>query len=116
LSSSATREEVLELKAAAQRVRVADELKHYVVELVRRTRSAPQVLLGCGPRASISLTHTAKALALFDGEDFVRPEHVQALAIATLAHRMVLDPQARFAGVTAQSLVADILREVKVPA
>jgi MoxR-like ATPase len=112
----ATREEVLELKAAAQRVRVADELKHYVVELVRRTRSAPQVLLGCGPRASISLTHTAKALALFDGEDFVRPEHVQALAIATLAHRMVLDPQARFAGVTAQSLVADILREVKVPA
>ncbi len=112
----ATREEVLGLKAAAQRVRVADELKHYVVELVRRTRTAPQVLLGCGPRASISLTHTAKALALFDGEDFVRPEHVQALAIPTLAHRMVLDPQARFAGATAQSLVADILREVKVPA
>jgi MoxR-like ATPase len=112
----ATREEVLGLKAAAQRVRVAEELKHYVVELVRRTRTAPQVLLGCGPRASISLAHTAKALALFDGEDFVRPEHVQALAIPALAHRMVLDPQARFAGVTAQSLVADILREVKVPA
>ncbi len=112
----ASREEVLGLKAAAQRVRMSDELKHYVVELVRRTRTAPQVLLGCGPRASISLTHTAKALALFDGEDFVRPEHVQALAVPTLAHRMVLDPQARFAGVTAQSLVADILREVKVPA
>jgi MoxR-like ATPase len=112
----ATREEVLGLKAAAQRVRVAEELKHYVVELVRRTRTAPQVLLGCGPRASISLAHTAKALALFDGEEFVRPEHVQALAIPALAHRMVLDPQARFAGVTAQSLVADILREVKVPA
>jgi MoxR-like ATPase len=112
----AAREEVLALKAAARRVRVADELKHYIVELVRRTRSAPQVLLGCGPRASISLAHTAKALALFDGEEFVRPEHVQELAVATLAHRMVLDPQARFAGVSAQSLVADILREVKVPA
>jgi MoxR-like ATPase len=112
----AAREEVLALKAAARRVRVADELKHYIVELVRRTRSAPQVLLGCGPRASISLAHTAKALALFDGEEFVRPEHVQELAVATLAHRMVLDPQARFAGVSAQSLVAGILREVKVPA
>jgi MoxR-like ATPase len=112
----ATRDEVLALKAAARRVRVADEIRHYVVELVRRTRSAPQVLLGCGPRASIALTQTAKALALFDGEDYVRPEHVQELAVATLAHRMVLDPQARFAGVSAQALVADILREVKVPA
>ena len=112
----AAREEVLALKHAARRVRVADELKHYIVELVRRTRSAPQVLLGCGPRATISLAHTAKALALFDGEDFVRPEHVQELAVPTLAHRMVLDPQARFAGISAQSLVADIVREVKVPA
>jgi MoxR-like ATPase len=112
----AAREEVLALKHAARRVRVADELKHYIVELVRRTRSAPQVLLGCGPRATISLAHTAKALALFDGEDFVRPEHVQELAVATLAHRMVLDPQARFAGVSAQALVAGIVREVKVPA
>ena len=112
----ATREEVLALKDAARHVRVADEIRHYVVELVRRTRSAPQVLLGCGPRASIALAQTAKALALFDGEDYVRPEHVQELAVATLAHRMVLDPQARFAGVSAHALVADILREVKVPA
>jgi MoxR-like ATPase len=112
----ATRDEVLALKEAVRRVRVADELKHYVVELVRRTRAAPQVMLGCGPRASIALAHTAKALALFDGEDFVRPEHVQELAVATLAHRMVLDPQARFGGITATSLVADLLREVKVPA
>jgi len=112
----AAREEVIAVKHAARRVRVADELKHYIVELVRRTRAAPQVLLGCGPRASISLAHTSKALALFDGEEFVRPEHVQELAVATLAHRMVLDPQSRFAGVTAQALVADILREVKVPA
>jgi MoxR-like ATPase len=116
IGAVASHAEVLALKDAARRVRVADELKHYVVELVRRTRAAPQVLLGCGPRASIALAHTAKALALFDGEEFVRPEHVQELAVATLAHRMVLDPQARFAGVSAASLVGDLLREVKVPA
>jgi MoxR-like ATPase len=112
----ASHAQVLALKDAVRRVRVAEELKHYVVELVRRTRAAPQVLLGCGPRASIALAQTAKALALFDGEAFVRPEHVQELAVATLAHRMVLDPQARFAGVSAASLVGDLLREVKVPA
>jgi MoxR-like ATPase len=100
----------------AQMDRFADEIKHYVVELVRRTRAAPQVALGCGPRASIALAQTAKAYALFEGEDYVRPEHVQSLAGAVLAHRIVVDPQAKFAGVTAASLVAEILKGTAAPA
>ena len=109
-------DEMLRLKARVREVRLADELKHYIVELVRRTRSLPQVLLGCGPRASIALTHTAKALALFDGDDFVRPEHVQELAVPVIAHRLVLDPQAKFSGVTAAGLVGELLKDVPVPA
>jgi len=112
----ASREELLELKARVRRVRIAEELKHYIVELVRRTRTAPQVLLGCGPRASIALVQSAKALALIDGRDFVTPEDVQELAAATLAHRVVLDPQAKFAGAGGASLVADLLKDTKVPA
>jgi MoxR-like ATPase len=112
----ASREEVLELKRAVRRVRIAEEVKHYIVELVRRTRAAPQVLLGCGPRASIALVQAAKALALIEGRDLVAPEHVQELAASVLAHRMVLDPQARFAGASAGALVAEVLREVRVPA
>jgi MoxR-like ATPase len=116
LRAAASREEVLALKLRVRHVRVAEELRRYVVELVRRTRSAPKVQLGCGPRASLALTHAAKALALFDGEEYVRPEHVQELAVPVLAHRMVLDPQAKFAGASAAGLVADIVREVPVPA
>jgi MoxR-like ATPase len=112
----ATREEMVALKQRVRRVRIADELKHYIVELVRRSRSAPQVSLGCGPRASIALLQCSKALALFDGEEFVRPAHVQELAAPVLAHRIVLDPQAKFAGASGATLVADLLREVKVPA
>jgi MoxR-like ATPase len=115
LSAAASREEVVALKARVREVRLADELRHYVVELVRSTRTAPQVKLGCGPRASIALAHAAKALALFDGSDFVRPEHIHELAVTVLAHRIVLDPQAKFAGASAPALVADIVREVKVP-
>jgi MoxR-like ATPase len=111
-----TRSEVLALKERVRHVRIADEIKHYVVELVRRTRAAPQVALGCGPRASIALAQTAKAYALFEGEDYVRPEHVQSLAAAVLAHRIVVDPQAKFAGVTAASLVAEILKGTAAPA
>jgi MoxR-like ATPase len=112
----ATREDMIALKQRVRRVRIAEELKHYIVDLVRRSRTLPQVLLGCGPRASIALTHTAKALALFDGGDFVKPEHIQELAVPVIAHRLVIDPQAKFAGVTAASLVAELLKEVKVPA
>ena len=116
LRPAATRGEVIALKQRVRQVRLADELRRYIVELVRRTRSAPQVQLGCGPRASLALAGAAKALALLDGEDFVRPEHVQELAVPVLAHRVVLDPQAKFAGASSASLVADLLRETPVPA
>jgi MoxR-like ATPase len=116
LRAVAAREEVLALKERVRHVRLAAELRRYVVDLVQRTRAAPQVQLGCGPRASIALAGAAKALALFDGEEYVRPEHLHELAVPVLAHRMVLDPQAKFAGATAAALVADILREVPVPA
>ncbi|HMA90386.1 MAG TPA: AAA family ATPase, partial [Burkholderiales bacterium] len=111
-----TRAEVLALKERVRQVRIADEIKHYVVELVRRTRAAPQVALGCGPRASIALAQTAKAYALFEGEDYVRPEHVQRLAGAVLAHRIVVDPQAKFAGTSAAAVVAEILKGTPAPA
>jgi MoxR-like ATPase len=111
-----SRAEVLALKARVREVRIADEIKHYIVALVQATRTAPQVLLVCGPRGSIALTQLAKALALYDGDDFVRPEHVKELAVPVLAHRMVLDPQAKFAGATGATLIGDILRETRIPA
>ncbi|MEJ2175471.1 MAG: MoxR family ATPase [bacterium] len=116
IGAVASREEVLALMARVRQVRLANELRHYIVEIAQKTRGAPQVLLGCGPRASLALAHLAKALALFDGAEFVRPEHVQELAETVLAHRLVLDPQAKFAGASASALIADIVREAKVPA
>jgi MoxR-like ATPase len=112
----ATRDEVIALRSRVRQVRMSDEIKHYIVELVRRTRAAPQVALGCGPRASISLVQAAKAYALFAGEDYVGPEHVQALARSVLAHRMVLDPQSKFGGATAGALVEAILKDTPAPA
>ena len=60
---------------------------------------------------------TAKqALALFDGMDFVTPDHIQELAIAVIAHRLMLDSQARLAGITQTGVVENALRTVPVPA
>jgi len=109
-------DDVLALRRDVKAVRVSEEIKRYVVDLVGETRSAPGVQLGASPRASLALTKTAQALALLDGREFVTPEHVQEIAGPVIAHRIVLDPQARFSGATALGLVEDILKKIPVPA
>jgi MoxR-like ATPase len=111
-----TREDVLILSQHMKQVRISEELKRYIVDLVTATRSYPGVKLGASPRASLSLMKTAKAIALFDGGEFVTPEHIQEIALHVIAHRMVMDPQARFSGATAEGAVEDILKSVPVPA
>jgi len=76
---------------------------------------AQGVQLGASPRASLSLMKIAKAIALFDGHEFVTPDHVQEIAVPAIAHRMVLDPQARFSGATAEGIVEEILKTIPVP-
>ena len=58
---------------------------------------------------------TTQALALFDGLDYVTPDLVQELAVPVVAHRLMLDPQARFSGITAESIVEEVLENVPVP-
>ncbi len=91
-----------------ENIRISDELKRYAVDLVAATRTASGVQLGASPRASIALMKTAQAEALFDGLDFVTPEQIQKLAVPVIAHRLVLEPQARFSGVTARGVVEDV--------
>jgi MoxR-like ATPase len=95
---------------------VSGELKRYAVDLVAATRTAGGVQLGASPRASIALMKIAQALALFDGVDFVTPEQIQKLAVPVIAHRLVMEPQARFSGVTARGVVGDIVKKLPVPA
>lgn len=116
LQPAATLADVLALKRTVEDVRISEELKRYTVDLVAATRTAPSVQLGASPRASIALMKTAQAMALFEGADFVTPELIQKLAVPVIAHRVVLEPQARFSGVTQRGVVEDILKKLKVPA
>jgi len=116
LQSCVSLADVLALKQAAQSLRISEELKRYVVDLVSATRQAPGVQLGASPRASIALMKAAQALALFDGLEYVTPDQIQELAGPVIAHRLVMEPQARFAGVSARGVVEDILKRLRVPA
>jgi MoxR-like ATPase len=116
LQACATLAEVLALKRAVENVRISGELKRYAVDLVSATRTAPGVQLGASPRASISLMKTAQAEALFGGLDFVAPDQIQRLAVPVIAHRLVLEPQARFSGMTQRGVVEAVMKKIPVPA
>ncbi|HWX22790.1 MAG TPA: MoxR family ATPase [Candidatus Binatia bacterium] len=116
LKACATLEDMLALRRAVQEVRISEELKHYAVELVGGTRKAAGVQLGASPRASLALMKAAQALAFFDGLDFITPEQIQELAVPVIAHRLVMEPQARFSGLTARAVVEEIVKRTRVPA
>jgi len=115
LKPVATVAEVEGLRRAVEDVRISEELKRYVVDLVGATRGAKGVQLGASPRASIALMKAAQALALFDGVEFVTPDQIQELAVPVIAHRLVMEAQARFAGQTARGVVDAVLKQIKVP-
>jgi MoxR-like ATPase len=104
------------LREAVQRVRVSEELKRYIVDLVAATRTAEGVDTGGSPRASITLMKVAQALSMFDGEDYVKPESVQEICVPVIAHRLVMNQKARFAGLTAERVVQRVMDSVAVPA
>jgi MoxR-like ATPase len=106
-----TTQDILRLRESVKGVRISDEIKRYIVDLVGATRSMPGVTLGASPRASLTLMRVAQAIALFAGRVFVTPDDVQAIAAPVIAHRLMLDPQARFSGLTAA-----VLKKVPAPA
>ncbi|MEG4531545.1 MoxR family ATPase [Microcoleus sp. D2_18a_D3] len=109
-------EDLISLKQQVKQIRISEELKRYLVDIVNATRSAEGVQLGASPRASLALMKVAQALALFDGYEFVTPEHIQEQAVSVIAHRLVMEPQARFSGRMAPGVVEEIIKSIPVPA
>ncbi len=108
-------EDVLNVKQSLHKIRVSEELKRYMVDIIRATRNVKGVQHGASPRASLALMKTAQALALFDSSEFVTPDHIQELASTVIAHRIVLDPEAQFSGVTPEDIVTEALSNTPVP-
>ncbi len=115
LRPCADKANIVRLRQRVSTIRVSEEIKHYIVRVIRETRAVAGVLNGASPRASIALMKSAQALALFDGLEFVSPDHVQELALPVIAHRLMLDSQARFSGLTASGVVSDLLKTISVP-
>ncbi|MGH2592816.1 MAG: AAA family ATPase [Anaerolineae bacterium] len=108
-------DELLAAQAEVRELYVDDLIKHYIVDVVSRTRRHDDVYLGASPRGSLTLYRGAQARAALEGRDYVIPDDIKYLAPYALPHRMIVSPSARIKDVTAESILRDMLNSVPVP-
>jgi MoxR-like ATPase len=107
--------DILALQHQRTQVQVGEAVRAYVLDVVRATRTDARVILGGSPRATLSLHRAIQARSLLDGRAFALPDDVKWLAVDVLAHRLVLNAEARLRAQTAESVVASVLESVPVP-
>ncbi|HLR03399.1 MAG TPA: MoxR family ATPase [Virgibacillus sp.] len=109
------KEELLGIQEDVKHVYIERNVQSYIVEIVSATREHPSVYLGASPRSSIALMKAAKAYAFIHGRDYVTPDEVKYLAPYVLSHRIILNSQAKFEGLTREKLVQDVIQDSNVP-
>ena len=109
------REELIAMQEQASRVYMKEEIVDYAVSLVGATRNHPLILRGASPRATLSVTAMAKAIAYIQGRDYVVPKDVQAVFVNTVAHRLLMTPEAEAKGITPDSVLEQIQSTAAAP-
>jgi MoxR-like ATPase len=107
-------DELRQMQSAVKEIYVDQAVAEYIVRLVTATREHPDVYLGASPRGSINLYRSAQAFAAMDGRDYVIPDDVKGLAVAVLAHRLIVKSQASLREVDPDRIVHEIIEQVPI--
>jgi MoxR-like ATPase len=107
--------QLADAQAAVLKVGASEDVIGYAVDLARGTRQSPSVKLGVSPRGTTALLAATKAWAWLNGFDAITPDHVQAMALPVLRHRVQLRPEAELEGVSADTILRGVLQQVQVP-
>ncbi|HEY87483.1 MAG TPA: MoxR family ATPase [Dehalococcoidia bacterium] len=108
-------EEIIKLNQLAQEVHVEQSVRHYLLDIIRQTRSNAEIDLGASPRASLALYRSTQALALVSGRDYVIPDDVKRLAIPVIVHRLIASTEAYLHNRSKENLIENILAQTPVP-
>ena len=115
LSAVTLASEIMDIKRQVQEIYVEPSVRHYILEVIGKTRANTSIALGGSPRASLALYRACQALALIQGRDFVLPDDVKQLAIPVLGHRLILSTEAYLHDTNKEKLIEDILSSLPVP-
>lgn len=94
---------------------VDDAVLDYVQRLVEATRDDNDTTLGVSTRGAIALVRAARTWAAVHGRNYVVPDDIKDLAGPVLTHRLVMSPDAEFAGATAEGVLSRALGAVEPP-
>ena len=115
LQPVASLEEISSERQRVCRIHMDEDVGRYIVEILRRSREEPRIQLGVSPRGGLTLHRMAQSRAHLQGRDAVLPDDVKAVAVETLAHRLMIETKARYSGFTKEAAVQTLLAEVPVP-
>ena len=115
LAAVSSEEQVLSMQDAVKKVHVEKSVKTYIAQVVEATRRHPQVMLGASPRGSLGLMRASQAMAALKGMDYVEPSFIKQVARPVLAHRILVKPQSRLGGITAEKALDEVLESIAVP-
>ncbi len=101
-------------KTVRDSVFVDQGIIEYIRDVTMRTRTDPRLILGGSPRASIAMLSASKAFAAMCGRDFVVPDDIKRIVVESVYHRLILKPEADLEGISAQSIIRDIIREIPI--
>jgi MoxR-like ATPase len=110
-----TPQEILEMQTAVRQIAVEESVRAYIVQVCRATRAHDDITLGASPRATMALYRTCQARAAIHGRAYVIPDDAKILAPYVLTHRLIVNPQTRLRGRTAQDVIRDVVNTVPVP-
>jgi MoxR-like ATPase len=106
---------IMRLQEARGNVAVSDDVRAYLIDLVRSKRNDDRLVLGASPRAALALHRAVQAHALLVGRSYALPDDVKAFARPVLAHRLVLATSARLRGATAEGVLDELISLLPVP-
>jgi MoxR-like ATPase len=118
-----SREDIFAIRDGVTKVNINEGLERYIVDLIYATRTpaeyglkeqAEYIQFGASPRASINLHRAAKAVAYFDGRDYVLPEDIKEVAYDVLNHRLLLNYEAEADGITSREIIDAVLNKIKI--
>ncbi len=107
---------VITMADLAVQVHIDPSIVEYISQLVTATRSDKDAALGVSVRGALALARACKTWAIASGRGHVTPDDVRDLAVPVLAHRIIVDPESDFAGVTAADIVQRVMVDVAPPA
>ena len=108
-------EEIMEIREKVKNIYVDEKVERYILSIIKETRQQDEILLGASPRATLNLYRASQGKALISMRDYVTPDDIKSVAISVLKHRIILKPEYRIRGNSADNILNKILSSTIVP-